>query len=75
VYHTENFKNGAEYTQSHSVLGMKALFKQLDQITRKSRTWTKDNIPFENLKIGSLQAVISISKVRLKPENLTSKTG
>jgi ABC-type xylose transport system substrate-binding protein len=41
----------------------------------KSRTWTKDSIPFENFKIGSLQAVISISKVRLKPENHTSKTG
>jgi hypothetical protein len=40
-----------------------------------SRTWTKDSIPFENFKIGSLQAVISISKVCLKPENHTSKTG
>jgi len=34
-----------------------------------------ENIPFENFKIGSLQAVISISKVCLKPENHTSKTG
>jgi hypothetical protein len=41
----------------------------------KSRTWTKDSIPFENFKIGSLHAVIPISKVRLKPENLTSKNG
>jgi ABC-type xylose transport system substrate-binding protein len=41
----------------------------------KSRTWTKDSIPFENFKIGSLQAVILISKVCLKPENHTSKTG
>jgi hypothetical protein len=41
----------------------------------KSRTWTKDSIPFKDFKIGSLQAVISISKVRLKPENHISKTG
>ncbi len=32
VYHTGNFKNRAKFTQSHGVLGMKALFKQLDQI-------------------------------------------
>jgi ABC-type xylose transport system substrate-binding protein len=41
----------------------------------KSRTWTKDSIPFENFKIGSLQAVILISKVCLKPKNHTSKMG
>jgi hypothetical protein len=41
----------------------------------KSRTWTKDSIPFKNFKIGSLQAVTSISKFCLKPENHTSKTG
>jgi hypothetical protein len=41
----------------------------------RSRTWTKDSIPFENFKIGSLQAVILISKVSIKPENHTSKTG
>jgi hypothetical protein len=41
----------------------------------KSRTWTKDSIPFKNFKISSLQAVISISKVCLKPENHTFKTG
>jgi hypothetical protein len=41
----------------------------------KSKTWTKNYIPFENFKIGLLQAVISISKVCLKPENHTSKMG
>jgi hypothetical protein len=35
----------------------------------------KDSIPFENLKIGLLRAVIYRSKVHLKPENHTSKTG
>jgi hypothetical protein len=32
MYHTENLKIRARYTQSHDVLGMKALFKQLDEI-------------------------------------------
>jgi hypothetical protein len=48
VYHAEKFKNRAKYTQPHSVLGMKALFKQLDEILLY---WRKDSIPFENLKL------------------------
>jgi hypothetical protein len=40
-----------------------------------SRTWTKDPIPFENLYIGLLHAVILLSKVHLKTENHSSKNG
>jgi hypothetical protein len=40
-----------------------------------SRTWTEDSIPIENLEIGSLQAVISLSNIHLKPENHSSETG
>jgi hypothetical protein len=40
-----------------------------------SITWTTNSIPFENVEIGSLCHIMSLSKVHLKLENNTSKMG
>jgi hypothetical protein len=74
VSHRE-LKNRALYMQLHGVLGMKGFVQATWSNYIISRTCTKDSIPFENFIISSLQAIISLSKVCLKPENHTSKMG
>jgi hypothetical protein len=73
VYHTEEFKNRAQYMQLHSDLGMKALFKQLIKLYDMKNLEIRF-YPFRKFEIGSLWVIISLSKLHLKPENHTSKT-
>jgi hypothetical protein len=40
-----------------------------------TRTWTKDSISFENLKIYSPQATILLCKLYLKSSNCAFKNG
>jgi hypothetical protein len=71
VDHTHKFKNRAQYSRHNCKAFWACSFvKQLDQ-----EFVPKDSIPFENLKTGSLQSIILLSKVHLKPENHTLKMG